>query len=361
MRSPGYPTFLALIYRCFGWSWFAARIGGIVVVSLGLSALVTWVGMRWGYLAAAIVGGTLVADYSIMQAAGLIASESFAILMATITFLLLAFGVNRPSVKIWSVSGGAFALLALTRGNWNLGLLILLVASSICWIPRMGRRLDPIRPRHWLAFFIVCFLVASPWWIRNCVVTADFSPFGTAGANGLVAAYCDEALEDGGNWQPRVYHRHQKAVRSEVDFSQLTVAQREVATGKASVRKAVAWSKENWKQLPRLGLMRLAIHWGFNKSVPTIAQGANLMILLSAVAGFFLVSDRTKYVLLVILVVDSLIVMVTWPHLGRYAIPIRPLIHLGSAVTMSVAIRYFFLRVRPRSKSSSIVVNRDEG
>ena len=88
LRSPGYPFALSLSYRVFGHDWQAARLIGCAFVSIGLALLITWSFLKWGYLAALIAMTTMILDYSIMQSAGLLASEALAILLLAVAFLL---------------------------------------------------------------------------------------------------------------------------------------------------------------------------------------------------------------------------------------------------------------------------------
>jgi hypothetical protein len=38
-------------------------------------------------------------------------------------------------------------------------------------------------------------------------------------------------------------------------------------------------------------------------------------------------------------VLDTFLVMLTWEHLGRYAIPIRPVVHIGYGLAIAAVIR----------------------
>ena len=335
MRSPGYPTFLAGVYQLFGDRYDAARICGCLIVSLALSMLASWITQRWGVVAAVVFCCTVVLDFSVMQSAGRIASESLAILLLTSTFLSAVCAVEKPSIVRWFFCGSLFAILLLTRGNWNLGLLILLPLSVFILIPAIGKRILPLKFHHAVAFFIAVTVIATPWWIRNCSLTGHFTPFGSAGTCGLVAAWCDQSLNDHGQWQPKVFNNLQRKVVDDMKDSGDELVPREIEMARRSSRTAIAWCKNNWNHIPELMFWRSLSHWGFfNPSVPPILHWLNVAMIVAGFIGCLMLTGRLRGLFTVVLLVDLAIVMLTWEHLGRYAVPIRPLIHLGLALVI---------------------------
>ena len=356
MRSPGYPIVLAGVYHVFGYRFDAARIFGCFIVSLALSMLATWIAQRWGLFASAIFCGTVVLDYSVMQSAGTIASESLAILLLISVFLSAASAVRDPSQVRWFICGSLFALLLLTRGNWNLGLLIFVSLSVLILIPSIGKRILPLKFRHAVTFFIAVLIIAAPWWIRSCRLTGHFTPFGSAGTCGLVGAWCDESLNDHGHWQPKVFNDLQREVVDSLEGSGDELVPREVEMARRSSGAAIEWCKSHWDRIPELMFWRSLSHWGFfNPSVPPIYHWLNVAMVVSGFAGCLLLTGRLRGLFTVVLLVDLAIVMLTWEHLGRYAIPIRPLIHLGLAL---VICRFWYEVLKGSSLSKWIMPER---
>ena len=340
LRSPAYPYALSLIYRTFGHRYDVARIFGCLFVSLGLALLLTFSASRWGHLPAFIAAATLALDYSVMLSAGTLATESLAILIFAITFLLVIIAYERSSVLLWAIAGFSFAALMLTRGIWSLGYLILIVSLVGFWIPPIRRLLGSFQQKHLVAFLAVATIVAMPWWIRNCQTTGHFTPFGTAGSCGFVAAYCDESLEDHGQWQTEVFNRNQNEVNETVDMDTIKLAELEYLTGQESMRKTKAWCLANWTQIPQLMTYRGLNHWGFfNSSVSRLFQIANIWLIVVGLVGCFFATGKSRGVFIVVLLIDTLLVMLTWEHLGRYAIPIRPVVHIGYGLAIATAIR----------------------
>ena len=358
MRSPGYPLVLAGVYRLFGNQFSAARIFGCLLVSLALSMLASWIAKSWGIVACIIFCGTVVLDYSVMQSAGTIASESLAIFLLTCAFLSAACAVKKPNHRRWFFCGVLFALLLLTRGNWNLGLLIFLPLSVLALIPAVGKGLLPFKFQHAVTFFVAVLIVATPWWIRNCGLTKNFTPFGSAGTCGLVAAWCDESLNDHGQWQPKVFNDLQREVVDDMKENGHELVPREVEMARRSSKTAIAWCKSNWNRIPELMFWRMLSHWGFfNPAVPPLFHWLNVTLIVSGFSGCLLLTGRLRGLFTVVLLVDLAIVMLTWEHLGRYAIPIRPLIHLGLAL---VICRFWYEVLKGHPLSRRIMPERIE-
>ena len=216
-----------------------------------------------------------------------------------------------------------------------------------------------MRVSHVAIVLVTALCVGAPWWIRNCLATGHFQPFGTAGASGLVAAYCDESLADYGNWKSSVFHRNQWDVFNRgIDLDEMPLAQREYLVGQASQAKAFAWAVTNWYRLPQLAAYRYLSHWGiFNRSVPTPLQLLNVVWLMFGLIGCLFLSGGKRGVLVFVLLLDALIVMLTWAHLGRYGIPVRPILHVGCAILVVRFWRYvLFERVGTGSLKNYPVV-----
>jgi hypothetical protein len=336
LRSPVYPYALSGIYRAFGHRYNVARIFGCLFVGIGLALMVAFCAGRFGLLAATLATATMTIDFSVMQSAGTLATESLAVLILAVTFLLVVQAWEQPNHGRWILAGASFSALMLTRGIWSLGWLILIAVSVLCLIPAIRSRWETLRMSHFFVFLATAMIVALPWWIRNCQTTGHFTPFGTAGSCGFVGAYCDESLANYGQWQPDVYNRNQIEVQKNFDMDTVDLAELEHATGQSSMEKAKSWCLENWSRIPELMFFRCLSHWGmFNPSVPWIAQAANLWLIGIGLVGCFLFSGKLRGVFVCVLLLDMLLVMLTWEHLGRYAIPVRPIVHVGYGIAMS--------------------------
>ncbi len=352
-RPPGYPVLLATVYRLVGWRWDAVRLIDCILVSLGLATLITWSWCRWGAIPALVSTGTLLLDFSVMTFAGYILTEPLATALVCVLFVVVAAASHRSTVGRWLLAGTILALLMYVRGTWNLWWLMLAMASPLLLFRGIRNRLLPVTPRHIAVFLLTPLLLAAPYWVRNCVVTGHFQPLGTGGSMGLVGAWCDESLADHGNWQHLVFHEHKNAVVSRVaDHSKWTTAQWEYEIGRQSAARAMDWAIQNWFFVPKLATERLITHWGLYQPLPVHVYAANVWLLVVGCAGIYLAGDRVRFVLVVILVLDSAVIMATWAHQGRYAIPLRPLIHLGYGLAAVMLLQWIIhqaARLRTRS------------
>lgn len=345
MRAPGYPLFLAGIYQTVGWDWAWARIIGCLTTACGLAILLTVVWCKAGPLASLIACVSMLMDYSILQSAGMIATESLAICAMALVCVSLIWACEKPANIRWVIAGACFAILMLVRSNWNLGFLLLMVASCLLLIPRVRIALLPVTPKHLLIFFGVCIALCAPWWIRNCWITHQIQPFGTAGANGLVGAYCDASWENYGNWQEQPMSQNQRKVRQSLKGTSITLAELEGLTGQASVETAKKWAAVNWEKLPPLMLFRFISHWGLtNPAVPVPFRILNTLFILIAFAGVALIRPRWLTVFAILLLIDAMVVMLTWAHVGRYGIPLRPLLHIYFGMVIATLIIEFMTR-----------------
>ena len=345
LRSPAYPFALAKIFQLSNHRYDVARIAGCAFASLGLAMLLTFCALRFGYLPAVIGGTTLTLDYSVMQSAGMIATESLAILVFAATFLLVVRAWDAQSYGSWFAAGIGFAILMLTRGIWSLGLLLLIATAGVCLLPAIRKRWATFRWSHLAVFLLTAILFAMPWWIRNCMTTGHFTPFGLAGSCGFVGAYCDEAVANRGQWQSDVFNQNQIEVQKRVDMDKISLADLEYMTGQESMRKTKSWCAANWNRIPKLMLDRGMSHWGFyTPDIPLIVQIANVSLIVIGLLGCLFCTGSIRGVFIVVLVLDSLLVMLTWEHLGRYAIPIRPVVHLGYGLAISWLAGRFFAK-----------------
>ncbi len=350
LRSPGYPIALSVIYRIFGQRHEVARIFGCIFVSVGIALLLTFCALRWGYLPAMAAASTVAFDFSVMQSAGTLATESLAVLIFAITFLLVVRAWEEPSHGRWFCGGVSFAALLLTRGIWSLGLLIMIALLVSFLFPVLRKRMTQLKLAHLLTFLVTAIIVSMPWWVRNCTVTDHFTPFGTAGSCGFVGAYCDESLAAHGQWQASVFNDNQREVRATVNMDTVNLAHLEYLTGQASMQKTKQWCFANWRRIPQLMFYRGLSHWGlFNPSVPLIFNVANLWLIVVGLVGCFFCTGKLRAIFMFVLLLDSVIVMLTWEHLGRYAIPIRPIVHLGYGLAITAILKQLESRRQMRS------------
>ncbi|MFT5050964.1 MAG: tetratricopeptide (TPR) repeat protein [Chlamydiales bacterium] len=175
LRPPGYPVFLALIYRVFGPGYVAPRI---VQAGLGLIAvfLIYRLGRRLadpavGLTAAALFGSAWVPIY--------FEAEFHATALLTVLLLglwqLLAAWSERPGVGRALLAGAVLGLAALVRPNALALLPLVLVWGT--WVHRRALSGSPWTSAG--AFLLACLLAIAPATLRNWRASGEFVPITT--------------------------------------------------------------------------------------------------------------------------------------------------------------------------------------
>jgi 4-amino-4-deoxy-L-arabinose transferase-like glycosyltransferase len=192
-RPPGYPFFLAGVYKVFGLEHrvVATRLVQTFTgtAAVGLLAAVGW--LLWGPLVGLVAGG-LAAVYPPL----VYVSES---MYAETLFLPLALGAvvaalmfrRSPRRLRWAVATGALCGLGvLVRPNAALLALPLALLLWGAWRPGVSLRRRLAAP----ALGLVCaVLVVAPWTVRNALVLHHFVPVTTELGNTMAGTYNDQA------------------------------------------------------------------------------------------------------------------------------------------------------------------------
>jgi Dolichyl-phosphate-mannose-protein mannosyltransferase len=207
-RPPGYPYFLAGVYRLAGVERAstqrrirAARIAGIVVGTgvvalIGLLAALLWGGGM------ALVAMALGAVYlPLVTVGGAVMSEPlFALLMLAAVAAAVQHRRSGRRYRYALLAGVLGGLAILTRAN---ALALLLPLAFAAWDERPRRSWRALGPP--VALVAVALAVVAPWTIRNAVVLHSFVPVSTQLGSALAGTYNDSARHD---------HRNPAAWRS---------------------------------------------------------------------------------------------------------------------------------------------------
>ena len=167
-RPPGYPFFLATVYRVFGDSYWTPRLAQMVL-GLASCVLVWWLARRPFGVTAALWSAAILASYWV-----LLFFEAELMAPVLIVFLLLAIlalagrWVERPSVVEAFVAGLLLGLLALVRPNALL--LPAVLVGWMIWLASRQRR-SFWRPVVALSGAVALVLLPSAW--RNWRVAQD--------------------------------------------------------------------------------------------------------------------------------------------------------------------------------------------
>lgn len=259
-RPPGYPYFLALVYRIFGTGAVMPRI---VQMLLGMASalLAYWIGRRWfGSVVGLIFAGLMSTYWSFIYFEGELLEPAL-LSPLTLAILLLQCRWAECRGTVYALLAGlSIGLFALIRPN----IFIYLAASiawMICWILRDGRQRHRWMPL--MSFVLAASFVIAPVGIRNWIVSGDY--FIVSSNGGINFFFGNNAESDGftashsevGSWSCFDYPRI--AANLEREYG------RRMSYGEVSrhfVNRALAYIRENPIRSLRLTAAKSLLFWG---------------------------------------------------------------------------------------------------
>jgi 4-amino-4-deoxy-L-arabinose transferase-like glycosyltransferase len=201
-RPPGYPYFLAGVYRMAGVEHASqarrvhtariagAFVGAAVVALIGLLALQLW-GRRMSLLAIAL-GAIYV---PLITVGGAVMSEPlFVVAMLGAIAAAIHQRRSRHPYALAVLAGVLLGLATLTRAN---AIILLLPLAVAVWGGRRRRSWSAVGPAAALAAAAV--LTIAPWTVRNAEVVHAFVPVSTQLGSSLAGTYNDQARTDRAN------------------------------------------------------------------------------------------------------------------------------------------------------------------
>ena len=346
-RAPGFVFYLATIYKYFGRNFALVRICNSLILALGLTVLIFTVRRFHGFIAAGFATATMLFDFGVLGSAHQIMSEAIGTALLAVTFSLVIWAGNRPpdtkwNSLIWLLAGLFFGLTMLVRSTL-VGWFMLAIASAAVWFMyrafvtgqtrKEGTHRIPSRVviNGLVLFCIGAIVVSAPWWYRNCRVTGEFAPFGSAGSMGFVGGYSDDTLAGKGNWVLSQVTDLQDEWMLAFGQEKHTLAEREFLMGQESYRRTKEWIGGNVTSIPRLMAMKAMSHLALIGQ-PTWVAVVNGLLLFGVIVGCLFDWRRMSGWIAIFILLSVLTTMITWSHHGRYAIPVRPLMHIGCAI-----------------------------
>lgn len=338
-RSPGLPLVAAGIYRLVGRDFLAVRIVLSLSMAAAMTLLVVCVSMRFGWLVGAMATVTLSLDYFLLRTTGQFMTEGPGAILVSLIFcaILHLTDSQRELSRLgraigWTGVGLLYGFGILVRANLNAWLLLAIVGLAGLILIQAIRR----RPIAWLVvpaayFGLGVVIVSGPWWVRNCVVSKAFCPFGTSGSFGLAGGYSDIAFSQWGNWDPQAVDVAQATVLARPGIFSKSLAEQEFEMGIESTRMARQWVSDHSAKVPWLMLYKACSHLGFYRQ-PAILMWINGLLYFGALLGCAYAWRWFGFWAALIVVLSLVSTMLTWEHFGRYSIPIRPLVHAACAV-----------------------------
>lgn len=240
--TPGYPLFLAAIYRVAGESNFqAVRIVQVFFNTVGLYflylvALLILGDRTWALVALAV--GALHPPF--IAISDVILTEGVFLPLMALWLYLFVLAAKRESIMYSAVGGAALAVLCYVRPNVFLFPAFFFVILAIKRLVRMGLKKDAVKvllraAKHIAVHYGVCLLLLTPWVVRNAIAFHRFVLFSSESGNPffLGAFY---------NYKPESFgHKIFKA-------------------GLGEFQQNERWWREGWENI-RVSLAREPVHY----------------------------------------------------------------------------------------------------
>ncbi len=243
-RSPGFPLFLALIYKIFGHSYLAAKIG-LAILSSFTVVLIYLLGKilvdeKTGFWASLI--------YSIYPASifwtGYLAPVTLEILIMVCFVLFFYMGEKTKNYKFFIISGIFLGFGILTRSLFAVFLPFLFIYILIKQKKNFLKILIPL--------FLSYFLVILPWGVRNYKI---FHKFFISSTEGGIVSYIannpNSFKEPTGYWNPPL------------EFFEKFKGLNEIEINKALYKESLNFILSNPKTYLKLVFDRFLRFWRF--------------------------------------------------------------------------------------------------
>ncbi len=266
-------------------------------------------------------------------------------------------------------------------GKWNhllfgvsLGLLCLDRAVFLLSVPPLGllwavaAAKPPARFRMAAFAMATCLMVQLPWWVRNVSISSRFLPLGTQGGFNLPDEYGDVALTHGSwtgkgmalAWTPLSVKDSDicpPAGFTDTSFESLcpgdrrtqnlfaatfcTSIESEIAVNDCGTRAARRWIRSNYREIPRLMLLKL-------KTLPAFFHPLVITSGVLALVGFIALAESRRLLTYAALVAACYAFAVSLTHvvLARFLVPLLPMIFLADAAGVAGIARLMAKAVR---------------
>ena len=337
-------------------------VSGAIAVAISVRLMSCLTAMQWPVWMAGLLTLFLAGmDRTARTYATDFLTEPLAMMLVQLLILILAdlLEFDRGTDRAEPANTGQRARALATLAGILLGLLIFTRSMVVFWLPlvwiwtAIGHRLGRSSWRQcWpqaTRMILVCLLVCTPWWIRNCWVTGTWMPLGTQGPISLLGGYSDDALRAHGEWQvaPEQRLRAKMQPASSHPTEPAKILQREVDVARQASREIRGWAAEHLADLPVLGLQRLQTEWN-------PYSGRALLWKIAALFGLIFLAchrPRAAWLLGGLLAINSICVMALYSVGGRFLVPTYGLLYtlagVGGAAIFPLVNWFRFGRKQP--------------
>jgi hypothetical protein len=311
-RPPAMPYLLSIVYAVTNRNFAAWRLVncGIMAGAVTVAGIIS--AQFAGVPAAVLTMVIAVLNPELTRYAGMFMTEPLAAFLVA----LLAWTWLRNAGDGWTIAGAA-------RSGIVLGALIATRTIFVLWTPIVlvlpGRDVSFGSKFAWRTkaiCLVVAFLVISPWWVRNIVVTKAFMPLGTQGGINLPMGFGPRALRFQGMWASNPGDGF-----PEIAAQKLDVVTSEVLLAKYRSRLAINWMREHPAEV--LHLMRLHV---WQEMKPRRDFLSKWLLAAAGLAALFFWKSPGAWVIVLMVSANILSIAMTYSAGGRFVVPLEPLL-----------------------------------
>lgn len=165
-RAPGYPFFLAAVYKTFGHSWLPVRLLQALLGALTCLLAFRTAERLFGERAGPVAGWLLALYPPLVPYAGLLLTETLFTFLLAASAMFWVYGAERKSPWDLALAGLCLGLATLTRPVTLFFPALLLLAAA----------LRPGLARLWPALLLAFLLALAPWSARNYRLWGTLKP-----------------------------------------------------------------------------------------------------------------------------------------------------------------------------------------
>ncbi len=363
LREPGYPLFLAFLFKIFGTTeLWPAKIANVVLITLSSYVLYQIIVKFSGDKLAALFAALLLMGHPgivIVESRG--GFEALVIFLMLLMFATLLAAIRGRHLWLFALAGLLCGATTLTKGTF-----LLLPIFLGVWLAVVLRQ--ELRTRFVAGgaalMMVVTLVTLSPWVIRNHSLTGEFIP--TASVFGIAAHagqyICENRSSGDGfanlDWQASQERKQQATVIGwpfEGNYYQFFYdTKHEVEFSKIMAGQVIQKYVDNPALFARCVTTNVANFWFAGKNITALMLNVGLQLpyLILAFAGVVLLWHRSKYALIALGV--GLIGYYYGLHVlvhsqARYSMVLIPIVSLFAGHAVAALLRRMLPRLEARA------------
>ena len=244
LRTPGYPAFVAVIYRLFGVNTLPVAIAQAFVFA-AICLMVYAIGRRVAGERAATVAALITALFPPLPYYGaLVLTEVWTTCMMVLACLACLRAMQRDRFSDFIIAGVLFSATTLVRPAFFLLPFGLAVAMPVL-VP--SERARARRIGQWASLFLAAAITMVPWFTYNYVYLGRFT---LSPAGGIGRGMWEGSWQ--GRWPGKVHNDLTKTAEQNISSAELDTRVREIAAGIGMAPDGMLSYVHEWREIRKI-------------------------------------------------------------------------------------------------------------